>query len=324
MSEEKKLATRIFEDFECLIGDVQGFIELHKENVIKCNQVNDFDGIIIATERCKGLERYKNKITEMLEEYDSIISEELDEASDAKGETDSDFIGMRNFTYADPLQIKLLGKVYDVKKSWKETLILVCEELIKKRPDKFKGFDKMDIFKGRTRVYFSYNPNELSHDNEQLSNGLYVELNLSANDKAKRCCDVVEQCGYSVNDIKFKVEWKETSQEVKKVEKGLGNSTEIKLPPKHSSVHISKALFEIIIDEIINYGIKNKTDFFNPRKISLAMNDVIISQSGYAVAYHVVNKLVNYLMDCKLVDKIEKGKYIVKDNKLLSDWIYNL
>ena len=326
MSEEKKLAAMIFEDFECLKGDVDSLIEFHKNTAIKCIQDNNHEGMTNSSERWKSLERYKNKINELLDEYDSIIAEEIEEAYNEKKEEDTndDFMGMRNFTYTDPIQIKLLDQICDVNKSWREALIIVCEELVKKRPDKFKNFDKMDVFKGRKRVYFSYNPKDLTPNNRQLSNGMYVELNLSANDIAKRCCDVVEQCGYSVDEIKFKVEWKESPQELQNVKTRQYNNSEIKLPPKHASVHIPKVLLESIIDEIINYGNKNKTEFFNPRKISLAMTDEIISQSGYASPYHVVNKLVNYLIDCKLVDKIEKGKYIVKDNKLLSDWIYNL
>lgn len=316
----------IFEDFECLKGDVDSLIEFHKNIAIKCIQENSHDGMITASENWKSLERYKNKINELLDEYDSIIAESTDECS-YKNETediDDDFTGLRNFTFTDPIQIKLLGQIYEVNKSWREALIILCEELIKKQTNKFKDFDKNEVFKGRKRVYFSYNAKDLTSNTKKLSNGLYVELNLSANDIAKRCCDVVEQCGYNLDDIKFKVEWKEQSQEIKKIEKKLENKSEIKLPPKHSSVHIPRDLFEAIVNEIINYGNKNNVEFFNPRKISLDMNDLIISQSCYASTYHVVINLVNYLIDCKLVEKIEKGKYTVKNNRLIKDWFDKL
>lgn len=96
---------------------------------------------------------------------------------------------------------------YDTHGNWQEVLTIVCEELIKKCPDKFRNFDKNDIFKGRERNYFSYKPEELRKA-RKLSNGLYVETNLSANSIARLCCNILEQCGYNYDDLKFKIEYK--------------------------------------------------------------------------------------------------------------------
>lgn len=323
MSNVRKLRAMIIEDFECLKTDIDSLIDCYKAEAKRYIDENCHEGMLSASDKWESLCRYKQKIEEMLDEFDSIFVEQ-DEEEKEQGEEDEDFVGLQNFTYTEPLQIKLFNNYYNVNRNWREVLITVCEGLIKRHPDKFSNFDKNDAFKGRTRVYFSYNPEELTKNNRKLSNGLYVEMNLSANQIARICYNLLEQCGYNPEELKFKIESKEQNSEKNNKLNSVSKDTEIKLSPKYSSVHITKELFQKIIDEIVSSIKDSENSVFNPVKVSDKLKNIIISESVYAVPYHVVNKIINYLIDCKLVEKISNGKYVVKDLQVLKNWVNNI
>lgn len=328
MGGKKQILTMIFEDIECLKEDINSLKSSYKEQAKKLIDEEKYNESKSLTDRCKDLDRFKIKIEEMTEELDSIIDEEMDlKCEESNSKDNDDFVEIRNFTFTDPIQMKLFDKIYDIKGNWRDVLIMVCEELINRNPDKVKDFDKNEAFKGRTRVYFSYDPNNLTNQNRKLSNGLYVELNMDNNDVVKRCRQALEQCGYNAEEIKFKVERKkegiedETGKESIEIEK---NNDEIKLPKKYSGIHIKKELFSSIINEIIVFQINNNTNYVSPVKIKEKMNDIIIKNTNYSMSYHVVSNIFKYLLDCKLIDNFpgtKKGKYIIKDEKLLKKWV---
>lgn len=328
---EKKIMSMIFEDIECLKYDLDSLIDFYKEQAKKLLDESKFNEPKVVIDRCNDLVRFKQKIDEMTDELDSIIVEEKDvNAEDNFEENDDEFEEIRNFAFTNPLQIKLFNKIYDVKGNWRDVLIMVCEELIRRQPDKVKEFDRNEIFRGRTRVYFSYDPAQLTRQHRKLSNGLYVELNMDNNDIVKRCRDAVEQCGYNPEDIMFKVEWKKELQQTGNKDKTLeieNINDEIKLSRQYGSVHITKELFTTIIEEILNYQDKNKTNYINPVKIKEELNEVIITKSTYSISYHVVTNIFKYLLDCKLIDNFpntKRGKYIIKDEKLLKNWVESI
>lgn len=322
MYNERKLRAMIIDDFECLKTDVDSLIDYYKAEAKRCIDENCREDMHLALDKWESLCRYKQKIEEILDEFDSLFVEQVEEQE--QSQEDEEFVGLQNFTFAEPLQIKLLNNYYDVNRNWREVLITVCEELIKKHPEKFSTFDKNSVFKGRKRSYFSYNPKELTENNRKLSNGLYVEMNLSANSIARICYNILEQCGYNSDELKFKIEYKQQEPEKNYKIKTAGKDSEIKLPPKYSSVHIAKELFQKIIDEIISSIKDNESGVFNPPKISEKLKDIIVSESDYAVPYHVVNKITNYLVDCKLVEKVSNGKYAIRDLHTLKSWMGNI
>jgi hypothetical protein len=322
MSDEKKIRTMIIDDFECLKTDIDSLIDFYKTEAKRYIDENYRDGILLAFDKMDSLLRYKQKIEEMLDELDSIFAEQTVDEQEQNKE-DEDFVEIQNFTYAEPLQIKLFNNYYDVNRNWRKVLVTVCEELIKKHPEKFITFDKNPAFKGRTRSYFSYNPEDLI-ESRKLTNGLYVEMNLSANRIAHICYNLLEQCNYNPEELKFKIEYEEQDADRNNKSKDISKDSEIKLSPKYSSVHISKELFQEIINEIISNITGNETAVFNPVRVSEKLKDIITSKSIYTIPYHVVNKIINYLVDCKLIEKYSKGKYTVKDVNLLKNWLNNV
>lgn len=321
MDNERKLRSMIIEDFECLETDIDSLIDYYKTEAKKYIDQNSWGDIRLASDKCESLNRYKQKIEEILDEFDSLFIEEVDKKEQAKD--DEEFVDIQNFSYTNPLQIKMFNNYYDTHRNWRDVLILVCEELIKRCPEKFKNFDKNDAFKGRKRSYFSYKPEEL-REPRKLSNGLYVEMNLSANSIARICCNIIEQCGYNSDELKFKIEDKQ--QDIDRIynTKIETKNSEVKLPPKYSSIHIAKDLLKKIIEEMILSVKENESRIFNPPMIAEKLKDLIVSESDYAVPYHVVIKITNYLVDCKLVEKISNGKYAIKDLRILKSWMENI
>ena len=99
-------------------------------------------------------------------------------------------------------------------------------------------------------------------------------------------------------------------------------SSEITLPPKYSSIHITKDLLKII-GEMIS-SVRENSGVFNPSIISERLKDIIISESDYKIPYHVTIKITNYLVDCKLIKKISNGKYAIRDLYTLKSWMDNI
>lgn len=331
MSEEKKMLTMIFEDIECLKEDINSLKGSYKEQAKKLIDEDKYNESRNFTDRCKDLDRFKIKIEQMTEELDSIIDEEMDlKGEENISENEDEFIEIRNFTFTNPIQMKLFDKVYDIKGNWRDVLVMVCEELLKKNPEKVNDFDTNEAFKGRTRVYFSYDPNKLTTQHRKLSNGLYVELNMDNNDMVKRCRDVLKQCGYNPEQIKFKVERKnqekqdQNDKEDIEIEK---SNEELKLSQKYGGIHIKKELFDNIINEILIFQKDNNTNYISPVKIKEKMNNTIIENTNYSMSYHVVCNIFKYLLDCKLIDNFpntKKGKYVITDENLLKQWADNV
>lgn len=330
MGRENKILNMIFEDIDCFKEDIDSLKYSYKEQAKILIDEEKYNESKNFTDRCKDLDRFKLKIDEMSEELDSIIDEEMDlKGEDDNFENSDDFVEIRNFAFTDPIQMKLFDKVYDIKGNWRDVLVLVCEELIKKNPDKVKKFDTNDSFKGRTRVYFSYDPNKLTKQSRKLSNGLYVELNMDNNDIVKRCRGALEECGYNPEEVKFKVERKKeekqdgNDREAEAIEIGK-DFDEIKLPRKYSSIHIKKELFSSIINEILVFQKNNNVNYISPVKIKEKMDTTIIENTNYSMSYHVVSNIFKYLIDCKLIDNFpntKKGKYIITDESVLKHWV---
>ena len=321
MADDNKLRTlraMIIDDFECLISDIDSLIDYYKGEAKRYIDENLREGMLIASERWESLSRYKQRIEDVLDDFNSLFAEDV-EKNDQNME-DEGFIDGQNFSYMDPLQIKIFNNYYQVNRKWREVLIIVCEELIKRCPDILKNFDKNDAFKGRKRRYFSYIPEEL-REARKLSNGLYVDVNLSANSIVRMCYNIIEQRGYNSNVLRFKVEPRQQGTDVNNNTTIEANNSIIKLPPKYSSVRIPKEVFKTIVEEMILSVKENEKGVFNPSIISEKLKDVIISMTDYAVPYYVVNKITNYLVDHKLVEKISNGKYGIRNLETLKSWM---
>lgn len=324
---DERIFDMIIEDFECLKEDIADLEKNYREkwnDILNKNEINDYDAIKEkinnSIDKARDIKLFKDKISDFQDEFNSLIKEETE---DSNNNVIDEFVDRDNFTFTDPMQIKLFDKTIDVNKSWRVVLTTVIEEMIKLKPDIVKHFDQNDVLKGRKKGYFSYNENDLRTP-YKLSNGLFVETNLSANFIAVLCRRIVSECGYDPKLLKYKtVDTKDESSE-KEADIICDKNDEIKLPSKYASIHITKDLFKTIVNEIVNYDTNYNEQYIIPSKLSEGLRDIIIKNSTYSLPYHVIINIIQYLKDCHFIENYpgtKRGKYILKDKNALNMWI---
>ena len=151
--------------------------------------------------------------------------------------------------------------------------------------------------------------------------------NASANTIYSICIDILEILGYKEDDLKVKLKRSDKDREVRevKIEKDdLSNN--IKLPREYASVSMDKSLFKSIVYSIINRNEEYGTNYIEPRRIADKYEELILNNTKYTVAYHVVINIIKFLKDSHFIDNYEgtkKGKYIVVDDDSLRTWVDN-
>ena len=89
---------------------------------------------------------------------------------------------------------------------------------------------------------------------------------------------------------------------------------------------MDKSLFKTIIYSIINRTQEYGTNYIEPRKIADRYEELILNNTNYTVAYHVVINIIKFLKDSQFIDNYKgtkKGKYIVVDDISLKAWVEN-
>lgn len=105
------------------------------------------------------------------------------------------------FTGKMPEKLKLFGEIFEVK-TWRELLIAVAEKLLRYNPEGFNKLPDSEIMKGDVRTYLSKNKNIVKNPH-QLSNGLFLEIGLSANNVFSVIKRMLKGCGYKETDIEI-------------------------------------------------------------------------------------------------------------------------
>jgi hypothetical protein len=104
-----------------------------------------------------------------------------------------------SYTFARPTGYRLRGTAY-LASTWKEVLVGVCSQLAKERPADFR---KVLQLQGRKRAYFSLDYRGMTAPESIPGTDVFVETNLSANDIAKRCRQVLDLCGLKSDDFEI-------------------------------------------------------------------------------------------------------------------------
>ncbi len=104
------------------------------------------------------------------------------------------------YTKKEPISMTLFGKTEPIK-FWNEVLIKVCEAVQLRKPYVVAKFDKMKVLNSGNRINFSYIESDIKFNRKRLSNGLYIEVNRSANDIVSVSEKILELCGYSANEL---------------------------------------------------------------------------------------------------------------------------
>lgn len=105
------------------------------------------------------------------------------------------------FTWKVPEKVRLFNDTFKAK-TWKELLIAVAEKLLRYNPEAFNKLSDSEIMKGDVRTYLSKNKNIVKNPH-QLSNGLFLEIGLSANNVFSVIKRMLKGCGYKETDIEI-------------------------------------------------------------------------------------------------------------------------
>jgi len=106
-----------------------------------------------------------------------------------------------DFSGTKPVKIRLFKEPFNVK-TWRDVISITAEILIKKNPSAFNQLADSDLMKGGTRIYLSKNK-EVVYSPRQLNNGLFIDVNLSANTMVRVLKKMLKGCGYKESDIKI-------------------------------------------------------------------------------------------------------------------------
>lgn len=110
-------------------------------------------------------------------------------------------IKKESYSYTIPEEVRVLDETFKVK-YWREVLIAVAEKLIKSNPNAFNMLSDSNAMKGDVRTYLSRDKNIVKNAN-QLSNGLFLDVGLSANKIVRVIKKMLEGCSYKETDIEI-------------------------------------------------------------------------------------------------------------------------
>lgn len=128
-----------------------------------------------------------------------------------------------------PLKFAVFGETYSVS-HWNELLVFFCEIMLKHKPEIIATFDKVPEFQTRSRINFSYKKEDIVYTPKQLSNGMWIETNRSAQNIKEICYKILNLCGYDESELVFFVEGAESKlpdTEVKKSEESKNTKSQV-------------------------------------------------------------------------------------------------
>lgn len=310
----------IKDDFTWMIEDIEQHNQLIKKKMHQAIDEDDFEEHEELRQQYVNIKTLMNKIEDIKNEYISLFEEDSIENE----ESETYKRDLADWTDINPTEIKLFENFYKVK-SWREVLTLIVEELIKRNPSYVAQLDKINDFKGRTRLYFSYNEEAINPKfYNKATNGLYYLVNSSANSIMTLCRKVLRIGEYEESDLQI-VDYKNTSEkDLECVDIEQDNESIIKLRPQYASISINKQIFKAIIKSIIDRKQDYGKDYINPREIEYRYEEQILNTTKYTTAYPVVINIIKYLKDLKMLDHFpgtKKGKYIVVSDETLKQWL---
>ena len=205
------LGENAFADHQRLFRKIGNLAPLHKapprgfanaDFNIKCNTYSESEYLItqeIAEHQQWGKDEIENRTAEMIDgildiwRYPNVTPATVPQP----------YIGYRFSAYVDvtnfnPTKLLIFNVGYDVT-SWKDLCIRLCVTLYNRDKETFRDFTRSrDFITPRGKRYISDNEKTLSGKGERIDNGIYVSINLSANDILHLCRLIVE--GYNLND----------------------------------------------------------------------------------------------------------------------------
>lgn len=152
-------------------------------------------------------DRFKQNTTILLNEALTLPQAEINAVTKAKSEEPTKSEKMASASYNDQYaftsidKIVFCGKEYQVR-NWADTLITVCELVVKDLNLKPSDLVDNENLRGKKRNYFSLDPKALKRA-QPISNGCYLELNFSARDIYKISHLLMNEMGYKESDLEI-------------------------------------------------------------------------------------------------------------------------
>lgn len=103
----------------------------------------------------------------------------------------------KNYKFKTLSSFSFDGKKFE-SNTWRDIPIEICNILYKKHEN---DFSRVFSLKGRTREYFSMNPNELLAPKKIGNSEVFIECNFSANDLVSLSKRIIELFGYNYDDL---------------------------------------------------------------------------------------------------------------------------
>ena len=80
----------------------------------------------------------------------------------------------------------------------------VCETMVLHKPYLISCFDRDVELNSDTRINFSYVEDEIQNERKRLSNGLWMDIGMDAEDCENLCKIVLGKCGYPLDSLTVK------------------------------------------------------------------------------------------------------------------------
>ena len=172
----------------------------------------------------KGIQDNLDSLIEKLEIADSIELEEdkeytpkiLPNYEDYQVDNQIEHNLYEDFTHKRPFSFKLLDRAYNVK-TWKDMLLILCEELYNKDKNIFETMITKPSMQGKRRKNFSKNADELREKSRLKMNNsdIWLETNMSGNGIRNLIIKILKEYNLKVTDITvyFRADYSELNKD---------------------------------------------------------------------------------------------------------------
>lgn len=220
--------------FDELINEFQKLESFYKSEGIKAYDLEDLDLFIKTNEdifnKLKTSKTFKVNLKQLKEDYlksgdelstSYVPAKKLGEvAEDENMSINVEVVDMPEFKQTDqpkfeveqkpyisqdqkiPVELNLFGENYKVN-SYEDLFFKMCQILLLKEPYLFSELDKNTFFNNESRTTFSYDKDNILFIGKKLSNGMWVEINLSPEEVVDAVYKLLEICGYKDEDIEI-------------------------------------------------------------------------------------------------------------------------
>jgi len=220
-------ANDISESLELLADTIEDLRTSVNKEFSKLAEKGEYEKIPEFTEYAKEIKAIQDKIDSLVENLETGDSIEVVEEKEYTAKVLPNYEEYQvdnliehnlyeDFTHKRPFSFKLLNRAYNVK-TWKDMLLIFCEELYDKDKSKFESMILKPNMQGKRRKYFSKNPDELREKSRLKMNNsdIWIETNLSGNSIRNFIIKILKEYNLKITDVTvyFRADYSELNKE---------------------------------------------------------------------------------------------------------------